>query len=96
MWGQCISVWTTSHDIETGYVGAEKPYPVTVDAYAWIGSNAILAGCHIGEYAIVAAGTVVRGQDVAPHIMVAGNPAQVIARWHEGKWCYNEYERRLE
>jgi hypothetical protein len=96
VWGQSVSVWTTSHDISSGVPGDEKPYPVTVDAGAWIGSNAVLAGCHIGECAVVAAGTVVRGQDVAPHTMVAGNPARVIARYIGGVWVYTDYVRRLE
>jgi len=49
----------------------------------------------------VAAGTVVRGQDVAPGLMVAGNPARVIARWTGEQWEYlpteeSGYRRRLE
>ncbi len=89
-WGFGVVVLTLSHDIRggPGPIGPVVPYGVRVDAYAWIGSCAVLAGCHIGEGAIVAAGTVVRGQNVAPGVMVAGNPARVIARWIGGKWEY--------
>lgn len=100
-WGFEVCIYTRSHDIKAGVVGGSCDYPVQVDAGAWIGSRALLAGCHIGEGAIVAAGTVVRGQDVAPHVMVAGNPARVIARWDSARWVYlfadqSGFRRRLE
>ncbi len=100
-WGFGIVVLTQSHDISAGpgKLGKVTAYPVRVDAGAWIGSGALLTGCHIGTGAIVAAGTVVRGQTVAPGVMVAGNPARVIARWNGERWVYLEetgYERALE
>jgi len=64
------------------------PYGVYVEDGAWIGSHSVLAGCRIGAGAIVAAGSVVRGQTVAPGVMVAGNPARVIARWDGARWEY--------
>jgi maltose O-acetyltransferase len=89
-WGPGVVVLTQSHDITSGSMGPVRSYGVTVDAWAWIGGYALLTGCHIGEKAVVAAGTVVRGQDVAPGVMVAGNPARVIARWdaHYEHWIY--------
>lgn len=87
-WGFGVTVLTQSHDIGAGVVGAVVDYPVTVERGAWIGSGALLCGCHIGAGAIVAAGTVVRGQTVAPRVMVAGNPARVIARWDGERWVY--------
>ncbi len=99
VWGFGVVVLTQSHNIKSGKVGAVVPYGVTIDAGAWIGSCALLAGCHIGAGAVVAAGTVVRGQDVAPRVMVAGNPARVIARWNGQQWQYLPdagYSRRLE
>jgi acetyltransferase-like isoleucine patch superfamily enzyme len=88
VWGFRVEVYTRSHNIDGGEVGETVDYPVTVEAGAWIGSHAILAGCKIGAGAIVAAGSVVRGQTVAPRVMVAGNPARVIARWDGKRWVY--------
>lgn len=46
----------------------------------WIGARSIiLPGITIGEYAVIAAGSVVT-KDVEPFTMVGGNPAQVIRK----------------
>ncbi len=95
-WGYNITVITQSHYMGS-HAGAEGwgaviDRPVTVDRNAWICSNALLYNCHIGEGAVVGLGAVVRSQDVAPYVMVAGNPARVIARMVEGAWVY-ESER---
>ena len=102
IWGFDITVLTESHDIKggPGPIGPVIPYGVWVEANVWIGSRALLVGCRIGKGSIVAAGTVVRGQDVAPGVIVAGNPARVIARWDGQRWVYlaeeqTEYRRRL-
>ncbi len=88
VWGFEVRVYTESHDIAAGRPGATVPYGVVVEDGAWIGSHSVLAGCRIGAGAIVAAGSVVRGQTVAPGVMVAGNPARVIARWDGTAWVY--------
>jgi acetyltransferase-like isoleucine patch superfamily enzyme len=55
-----------------------KVEPTLVRTGASIGSGAtILANVVIGEHAIVGAGSVVT-RDVAPHAVVAGNPARVL------------------
>ena len=97
-WGFHIMVLTESHKIKQGWVGDTIPYGVTVDEEAWICTGSLLAGCHIGKGSIVAAGTVVRGQTVVPGVMVAGNPARVIARWNgtEKRWVYDNYNRILK
>jgi acetyltransferase-like isoleucine patch superfamily enzyme len=88
-WGFSVQVLTQSHDISKWpESGAIIPYGVTVEDEAWIFSFSLLTGCVIGAGSIVTAGTVVRGQIVAPNVMVAGNPARVIARWNGEKWCY--------
>ncbi|WP_193337136.1 acyltransferase [Devosia beringensis] len=52
----------------------------TVENGASIGANAtIVCGVTIGEYAMVAAGSVVT-RDVAPYTLVKGNPARPTAR----------------
>lgn len=94
VWGFGVRVLTESHDISygPGVVGPVIARSVYVEPGAWIGSYALLVGCRIGAGAIVAAGTVVRCQDVAPGVMVAGNPARVIARRIGKQWVYVEAE----
>ena len=53
--------------------------PVKIDDYAWIGFRCfILPGAHIGEGAIIQAGSVVGG-DIPPCAIAGGNPARVFA-----------------
>lgn len=53
-------------------------HPITVGDYVWIGAGAtILPGVTIGDGAVVAACAVVT-KDVAPRMIVAGNPARVL------------------
>ena len=48
---------------------------VVIESDVWIGASAtVLPGIRIGQGAVVAAGAVV-SRDVAPFMMVAGNPA---------------------
>jgi acetyltransferase-like isoleucine patch superfamily enzyme len=96
-WGIKVQILTESHDISRGpgTLGIVVPRPVYVEDGAWIGSYSLLIGCRIGAGAIVAAGTVVRCQDVGPGVMVAGNPAQVIARWDGAAWVYAGFDRML-
>ena len=86
-WGYGVRVLTRSHTIAGG-VGPVVPRPVIVERGAWIGSFALLYNCRIGEGAIVAAGAVVRSCEVAPRVLVAGNPAEVVARWDGTAWRY--------
>jgi acetyltransferase-like isoleucine patch superfamily enzyme len=102
-WGYGVKVITRSHNIGAGpgQWGGTISRGVYVENGAWIGSYSLLVGCRIGAGSVVAAGTVVRCQDVAPGVMVAGNPARVIARWDGAakKWMYcpeeSGFERRL-
>jgi acetyltransferase-like isoleucine patch superfamily enzyme len=90
-WGYFVTVITKSHQRipRAGLVyGALVDRPVIVDKNAWICSNVTLYNCHIGEGAIVSVGAVVRSQEVKPFVMVAGNPARVIARFVDGAWQY--------
>jgi UDP-2-acetamido-3-amino-2,3-dideoxy-glucuronate N-acetyltransferase len=57
-----------------------KCVPTLIKKGASIGSSAtLLCGITIGEGAVVGAGAVVT-KDVAPHTVVAGNPAKVLRR----------------
>jgi acetyltransferase-like isoleucine patch superfamily enzyme len=75
----CRDIFQTGHpvDIDLG----ERP--VRVEDDAWIGAGSIiLRGVTIGAGSIVAAGSVVV-RDVAPLVLVAGNPASVIKHLDE-------------
>lgn len=57
-----------------------KITPTRIENGASIGANAtIVCGITIGEFAMVAAGSVVT-KDVAPYTLVMGNPARAVAR----------------
>ena len=79
-WAFDIFVLTASHDPETRET---VPRGVIVEEDAWIGAYSMLYNCIIRKGAIVAAGSVVRSCEVAPYVMVEGNPARVIARCPE-------------
>jgi acetyltransferase-like isoleucine patch superfamily enzyme len=60
-----------------------KSAPVSLGDHAWLGFGCIvLKGVHIGEGAIVAAGSVVT-RDVPPWTVVAGRPAAVVRELRE-------------
>jgi acetyltransferase-like isoleucine patch superfamily enzyme len=61
------------------FLGGDVPArPIRIGANVWIGFEAcIMPGVTIGEGAIVGARSVVT-EDVAPHTIVAGNPARFI------------------
>lgn len=75
-------IYTQVHDYDTADrlpFGFDFTYPeIRIDDYVWIGLRSIiLPGAHIGEGAIVQAGSVVMGE-VPPCAIVGGNPAKVI------------------
>ena len=64
--------------------GTANTAPIVIGNHVWIGMGAIiLKGVHIGDNAVIAAGSVVT-HDVPSNTVVAGNPAKVIksnVRW---------------
>ncbi|GAB2871213.1 hypothetical protein GCM10027026_22130 [Myroides odoratimimus subsp. xuanwuensis] len=86
--GQDVFVSDASH----GYQQLDLPIgqqfgthqPVVIGSGSWIGHGAILLpGTTIGRNAVVAAGSVVRGE-VADNAIVGGSPARVIRRFEPG------------
>lgn len=82
----CAIAWGVTicdHDFHKLYVGGHQRVetaPVVIGDWVWIGMNAtILKGVHIGDGAVIAAGSVVT-KDVPPRVIVAGNPASVVVR----------------
>lgn len=71
---------------------APKNAPVTIGKNCWIGANStILPGVTIGDYCIVAAGSVVT-KDVPSGVLVAGNPAVIKKHLDLQKIISNENE----
>lgn len=70
-------------DVRHWYAGVKdwthvKISPIRIHNKAWIGFNSIvLSGVTIGEGAVIGCGSIVT-RDVAPHTVVAGNPARFI------------------
>lgn len=63
---------------ETDFFAWRKAAAVTIGHDVWIGHGAvILAGKSVGTGAVIAAGAIVT-KDVAPYMIVGGNPARVI------------------
>lgn len=74
-------LYSFNHGIAAGRPYLEQPLetngPIVIDDHAWIGMGSIiLSGVHIGEHAVVAAGSVVH-RDVPAGAIAAGNPARV-------------------
>lgn len=71
-----VSLLSNNHDPYDRRVLLCKP--VHIKKGAWVGANStILPGVTVGEYAVVAAGSVVT-KDVPDYTVVGGNPAKVI------------------
>lgn len=72
-----VSIYTEQHDHRNPWFGcnSDSSFRVRIDNRAWIGPNVIiLPKVHIGEGAVVAAGSVVT-KDIPPYTIVAGIPA---------------------
>ncbi|MEN3301089.1 acyltransferase [Pseudonocardia sp.] len=81
--GHDVAVLTGTHDIEKFGRERQLTFPrsgrdVVIGDGVWLASHVLVLGpVTIGEHAVVAAGSLVRG-DVEPYTVVAGRPAKPI------------------
>ncbi|MEZ5322771.1 MAG: phosphopantetheine-binding protein [Microthrixaceae bacterium] len=74
-----IDLFEGDHILDGYGPGTETSYVVIGDL-VWVGLRAIImSGVTIGRGSVVSAGAVVT-QDVPPYVVVAGNPARIVAR----------------
>lgn len=76
--GHNVVLATINHDLNPAMNRKNHYAPIKIGSHVWIGSNAvILPGVTIGDWAVVAAGAVVR-KDVPPRTIVGGVPAKIL------------------
>lgn len=85
--GDFVTIYDTNHhSLDSDH--PQKFAPVIIGANVWLGRNVtVLPGSKIGDYTVVASGSVVNG-DLPPRVLAAGNPAQPVKElriaegWH--------------
>ena len=78
--GPNIAIYTAGHPLhpKTRASGYEYGKPVSIGNNVWIGgSTVIVPGVHIGDNAVIGAGSVVT-KDIPANVVAAGNPCHVI------------------
>ena len=77
-----VSIYTAGHPVhpDTRNTAFEYGIPVDIGNNVWIGGNTvILPGVHIGDCAVIGAGSVVTS-DIPSWVIAAGNPCRVIRK----------------
>lgn len=79
LFGPAVQIYTALHPMDAAARRSEEyGKPVTIGADVWVGGGAIiLPGVHIGDRAVIGAGSVVT-RDVPPDVLAAGNPCKII------------------
>ncbi|AMB89913.1 sugar O-acetyltransferase [Bacillus altitudinis] len=83
--GPNVHIYTAGHPLnpEERQTGIEFGKPVTIGHHVWIGGGAIInPGVTIGDYAVIASGSVVT-KDVPSNVIVGGNPAKILKHLEE-------------
>ena len=75
--GDFVGIYDTDHhSIDSEH--PTKHAPVIIGSNVWLGRNVIvLPGSTVGDWTVVAAGSVVKG-NLPPRVLAAGNPAQPV------------------
>ncbi len=96
--GPNVSVYTAGHTLHPGAraLGYEYGIPVTIGDDVWIGGNTVICpGVHIGNCAVIGAGSVVT-RDIPDWSLAMGNPCRVIRRiTEEDRLCFFR-KRRID
>lgn len=80
MFGPNVSIYTVGHPLEREMRNTrlESARPITIGNDVWIGGSVvILPGVHIGDGAVIGAGSVVT-KDIPPEVLALGNPCKVV------------------
>lgn len=80
--GRGLTIFSANHNYDSNisipYDSQTITKTVIIDDFVWIGSNVtIIPGVHIGEGAIIGAGSVV-SKDIPKFAIAVGNPARII------------------
>ncbi len=78
--GPDCGIYAAEHplDAERRDAGLEYAHPIRIGSHVWIGGGVkILSGVTIGDYAVIAAGSVVT-RDVPPNVLAGGVPCRVL------------------
>ena len=75
--GPNVSIISANHDLYD--TRKHKPSEVNIGKYCWIGAGAkIMPGVVLGDFTIVAAGTIVTKSFIEGHCVIGGNTAKII------------------
>ncbi len=78
--GPNVGIISANHDPINNQLHIKAP-PIAIGKFCWIGMNAIiLPSVHLGDFTIVAAGSVVTKSFTEGYCVIAGNPAAVIKK----------------
>ena len=98
MFGPNVSLYTAGHPIhpESRNSGYEYGIGITIGNNVWLGGNVVVVpGVHIGDNAVIGAGSVVT-KDVPANVAAAGNPCRIIRKITEEDKHYYYKNKRFD
>lgn len=92
--GPNVSIISTNYKLENNKEFDLDDVPVKIGKFCWLGTNAvILPKVEIGDFTIVAAGTIVTKSFTEGFVILAGNPAKIIKNLDKQKCEITRIER---